>query len=77
MNEVGKKSPDVNADFEEFYNEESEKQEQREARLIQDMENYREWYHKAVTENIELNAKIEMLEKVVKSQAAYITSVQK
>lgn len=73
MNEVGKKSPDVNADFEEFYNEESEKQ----AKLIQDMENYREWYHKAVTENIELNAKIEMLEKVVKSQAAYIASVQK
>lgn len=73
MNEVGKKSPNVNADFEEFYNEESEKQ----AKLIQDMENYREWYHKAVTENIELNAKIEMLEKVVKSQAAYIASVQK
>lgn len=73
MNEVGKKSPDVNADFEEFYNEESEKQ----AKLIQDMENYREWYHKAVTENIELNAKIEMLEKVVQSQAAYIASVQK
>ena len=73
MNEVGKKSPNVNADFEEFYNEESEKQ----AKLIQDMENYREWYHKAVTEKIELNAKIEMLEKVVKSQAAYIASVQK
>lgn len=73
MNEVGKKSPNVNADFEEFYNEESEKQ----AKLIQDMENYREWYHKAVTENIELNAKIEMLEKVVKSQAAYIASAQK
>ena len=73
MNEVGKKSPNVNADFEEFYNEESEKQ----AKLIQDMENYREWYHKAVTENIEPNAKIEMLEKVVKSQAAYIASVQK
>ena len=73
MNEVGKKSPNVNADFEEFYNEESEKQ----AKLIQDMENYREWYHKAATENIELNAKIEMLEKVVKSQAAYIASVQK
>lgn len=73
MNEVGKKSPNVNADFEEFYNEESEKQ----AKLIQDMENYREWYHKAVTENIELNAKIEILEKVVKSQAAYIASVQK
>ena len=73
MNEVGKKSPNVNADFEEFYNEESEKQ----AKLIQDMETYREWYHKAVTENIELNAKIEILEKVVKSQAAYIASVQK
>lgn len=72
MNEVGKKSPNVNADFEEFYNEESEKQ----AKLIQDMENYREWYHKAVTEKIELNAKIEMLEKVVKSQAAYIASIQ-
>lgn len=72
MNEVGKKSPNVNADFEEFYNEESEKQ----AKLIQDMENYRGWYHKAVTEKIELNAKIEMLEKVVKSQAAYIASIQ-
>lgn len=77
MNEVGKKSPDVNADFEEFYNEESEKQEQRESKLIQELENYKELYLEALDERVKLNAKIKMLEEAVKSQADYIASVEK
>lgn len=77
MNKEGKESTVVNNDFEQFYNEELKRQERREAELIKDMENYREWYHQAVTEKMELNAKIEMLEKVVKSQAAYIAFTEK
>lgn len=50
MNKEGKESTVVNNDFEQFYNEELKRQERREAELIKDMENYREWYHQAVTE---------------------------
>ena len=57
MNKEGKESTVVNNDFEQFYNEELKRQERREAELIKDMENYREWYHQAVTEKMELNRK--------------------
>lgn len=72
MNEVGKKSHVVNTN-----NEELENQEQRESKLIQELENYKELYLEALDERVKLNAKIKMLEEAVKSQAAYIASVQK
>jgi hypothetical protein len=72
MNEVGKKSHVVNTN-----NEELENQEQRESKLIQELENYKELYLEALDERVKLNAKIKMLEEAVKSQAAYIASVEK
>lgn len=77
MNEVGKKGPVGNADFEAACKEELKRQERNESKLIQDMENYKEWYHQALDEKVELNAKIKMLEEVVKAQAAYIASIKK
>lgn len=72
MNEVGKKSHVVNTN-----NEELDNQEQRESKLIQELENYKELYFEALDERVKLNAKIKMLEEAVKSQAAYIASIEK